>query len=344
MTEIIYIDGSFGEGGGQVLRSALALSLVTGKAFRIDKIRAGRKKPGLMRQHLTAVNAAVEIGGAVVHGNDIGSKYLEFIPSTVKPGVYSFAVGTAGSCTLVLQTILPALLTASGRSELRLEGGTHNPFAPPYDFLAEAFLPLVDRMGPTITAKLERPGFYPAGGGCFRVTIEPVRALKSLEILDRGRIIKTEARALIAKLSKSIAERELKAVGSKLGWTRELLHVEEVEKTRGPGNVVLIEVQAENIAEVFTGFGMKGVSAEAVGKQAANAAAAWLEAEVPVGPYLADQLLIPMAIAGYGKFRTLPLTKHTMTNIDVIKKFLNVGIEISVSEDAVREVTVRTRE
>ena len=137
---MIILDGSMGEGGGQILRTSLAMSLVTGKSFRIENIRAGRKKPGLMRQHLTAVNAAVEIGQAEVTGNAIGSQDLEFAPKTIKPGTYSFAIGTAGSCTLILQTILPALLVADGKSEITLEGGTHNPYAPPYDFLAKSFL------------------------------------------------------------------------------------------------------------------------------------------------------------------------------------------------------------
>src|SRR5512138_2046230 len=162
---MITIDGSQGEGGGQILRSALALSLVTGKPFRIENIRARRQKPGLMRQHLTAVNAAVEIGAAHVSGNTVGSSELTFAPTALRSGEYHFVVGTAGSCTLVLQTVLPALIIAEGSSEIRLEGGTHNPAAPPFDFLAGAFLPLLNRMGPDVRAALERPGFYPAGGG-----------------------------------------------------------------------------------------------------------------------------------------------------------------------------------
>ena len=160
---MLTIDGSFGEGGGQILRTALALSLVTGKPFRIDNIRAGRKNPGLLRQHLTAVNAATEISHAEVTGAVIGSRELTFAPGSVESGDYAFAVGTAGSTTLVLQTVLPALLIANGKSQLILEGGTHNPFAPPFDFLEQAFLPLVNRMGPRVTAELERPGLLSGG-------------------------------------------------------------------------------------------------------------------------------------------------------------------------------------
>src|ERR1700722_15265155 len=161
---MIEIDGSFGEGGGQVLRTALSLSLVTGQPFRIDNIRAGREKPGLLRQHLTAVLAAAEIGGATVEGATLGSTALTFSPGKVKPGEYRFAVGTAGSGTLVFQTILPALMLASAPSRITIEGGTHNHAAPPFDFLARTFVPLVERMGPKIRLQFERYGFYTAGG------------------------------------------------------------------------------------------------------------------------------------------------------------------------------------
>ena len=166
---MLLIDGSQGEGGGQILRTALGLSLVTGTAFRIEKIRAGRAKPGLLRQHLTAVNAATVIGDALVDGAELGSPALVFRPRSVRPGAYRFAVGTAGSASLVLQTVLPPLLTAGASSILTLEGGTHNPWAPPFDFLARAFLPLLERMGAPVRAAIQRYGFYPAGGGQFTV-------------------------------------------------------------------------------------------------------------------------------------------------------------------------------
>ncbi len=163
MAGIITIDGSQGEGGGQVLRSSLALSLVTGRPVVIEKIRAARKKPGLMRQHLTAVLAAAEIGGAEVEGATLGSRCLVFRPGPIRAGDCAFRVGTAGSATLVLQTVLPALLVAKDESNLTLEGGTHNPMAPPLDFLTKSYLPLFNRLGPTVEASLVRPGFYPVG-------------------------------------------------------------------------------------------------------------------------------------------------------------------------------------
>jgi len=174
---MLTIDGSVGEGGGQILRTALSCALVTGQAFRMFGIRAGRQRPGLQAQHLAAVQAAAAVGQADVDGAQIGPQELVFQPRAVAAGEYSFPVGTAGSTTLVLQTVLPALTAAAGPSAILLEGGTHNPLAPPFEFLVKAFLPLLHRMGPSVRAKLDRHGFYPAGGGKLRVSIEPVAKL-----------------------------------------------------------------------------------------------------------------------------------------------------------------------
>ncbi len=323
---MIAIDGSQGEGGGQVLRSSLALALVTGQPFRIENIRAGRPKPGLMRQHLTAVNAAADIGSANVEGALIGSRALVFYPRSVKPGKYHFVVGTAGSCTLVLQTVLPALLTADSPSELVLEGGTHNPFAPPFDFLAKAFLPLIRKMGPNVNAKLLRPGFYPAGGGRLAVSIVPAEWLERLDLPERGQILARSAQATVAKLPRSIAERELKVVRDALNWDDRCCEVIEETSSQGPGNILCLEIQSEHVIEVFTGFGERGVSAENVAREVVRAAREYLRAAVPVGPHLADQLLLPMALAGGGSFRTLAPTRHMTTNAEVIRQFLPVEV------------------
>lgn len=325
---MITIDGSQGEGGGQILRSSLALSLVTGLPFCIEKIRAGRKKPGLMRQHLTAVEAAAAVGRAETEGAGIGSQQLFFAPKSVKAGKYRFAVGTAGSCTLVLQTVLPALLTADAPSEVVLEGGTHNPNAPPFDFLAKVYLPILGRMGPKVSATLERPGFYPAGGGRFTVTVEPVAKLDRIDIPERGALLKRSARAIVARLPRSIGERELKVVRERLGWDEECCRVEEACSSPGPGNILCIELESEHCAELFAGFGELGVSAEKVAKDTVRQVDDYLAANVPVGPYLADQLLLPMALAGGGSFRTMAPTRHMTTNAGVIRLFLPVRVEM----------------
>lgn len=334
---MITIDGSMGEGGGQILRTSLALALVTGRPFRIEKIRAGRKRPGLMRQHLTAVQAAATLGGAAVTGDSIGSQELVFEPGPVQPGRYHFAVGTAGSATLVLQTVLPALLLAKGPSQLTLEGGTHNPWAPPFDFLDKTLLPLIGRMGPSVAASLQRHGFYPAGGGHMEISVQPVRQLQRLELAERGAIQSRRARALFARLPAEIGKRELAVVKHRLGWPDDQLVVEEVRTSAGPGNVLLIELQAEHVTEVFTGFGAIGRPAEAVAAEAVDEAKDYLAAGVPVGIHLADQLLVPLALAG-GRFRTLSPTRHTRTNVEVIRRFLDVRIAMEKIDQAAWQI------
>ncbi len=339
---MLTIDGKLGEGGGQVLRTSLALSLVTGKPFRIISIRAGRKKPGLLRQHLTAVTAATRVGRARTDGAALGSQELTFAPSGVFPGTYDFQVGTAGSTTLVLQAILPPLTTSSGRTVLTLEGGTHNPFAPPFDFLLKAFIPVLSRMGPRIEANLERPGFYPAGGGRLTVAIHPSIDLRGFALLERGETVSRRARAIISKLPAHIAERELNVLKRRLGWSDESLSVEEVD-SNGPGNAVVVELQSENVTEVFTEFGTKGIRAETVAVRLADAVDRYTRAGVPVGEHLADQLLIPLAMAGDGSFRTTEPTLHTRTNADVIRQFLNVDISMHEDGEEAWHIKVRPR-
>jgi RNA 3'-terminal phosphate cyclase (ATP) len=339
MTECVAIDGSLGEGGGQILRTALALSLVTGRPFRIEGIRAGRKKPGLLRQHLTAVRAAAEVSGAQVSGADLGSGALTFVPSHVRGGEYRLAVGTAGSATLVLQAVLPALLIARESSRLTLEGGTHNPSAPPFDFLAKTFLPVLRRMGASVEVRLDAYGFYPAGGGRFVAAIEPCAKLARLSLLDRGET-RVHARAIVASLPETIAKRELSIVRERLGLDRAFCRAETVDTSVGPGNVLMIVIDGESVSEVVTGFGVKGVSAETVASEACDEVQAYLSAGVPVGIHLADQLLVPMALAGGGTFRSLKPTAHTVTNADVIRHFLDVPVAIEHERDDVYVVRV----
>lgn len=338
---MIKIDGSMGEGGGQVLRTSLALSLVTGEPFVAEKIRAGRKKPGLLRQHLTAVRAASAVGKAKADGAEMGSQKLHFKPRGVHSGEYHFAVGTAGSAVLVLQAILPALMTADGVSRVILEGGTHNPFAPPFPFLEHAFLPVLKRIGPDVRLTLERPGFYPAGGGRFVADIHPARSLRRITLNERGEIQSQKAIATVAKLSPDVAKRELAALQRKLSLPDEALVVEVSETSRGPGNVLTLEVESESVTELFSAFGERGVLAERVASKLVKPVREYLASGAPVGRHLADQLLLPMAMAGGGEFVTLPLTRHSETNIEVIKKFLPVEFDVDRSVRDRVHVTVR---
>lgn len=325
---MITIDGSRGEGGGQILRTSLALSLVTMTPVRITNVRKGRARPGLMRQHLTALKAAAEVGHAEVIGAAIGSTEVVFRPSVVSPGAYTFRIGSAGSATLVLQTVLPALLRAADPSAITIEGGTDNPMAPPFDFLAHAYLPLVSRMGPRITIELDARGFYPAGGGRFRAHVQPAPDLARLDLLERGDVVRRSAVAIVANLPAKIALRELDAAAGVLGWDRDCFRPEVIKNAPGPGNVISIAVASEHVTEVFTGVGEKGVSAERVGGRAAEEALAYLEAGVPVGEHLCDQLLLPMALAGGGSFRTLAPSSHTETHRLLLEQILGAKIRI----------------
>jgi RNA 3'-terminal phosphate cyclase (ATP) len=336
----VVLDGRMGEGGGQVLRSALALSLGTGRPFAIEGIRAGRPKPGLLRQHLTAVQAAQVVGAAEVEGAEMGSRRLSFRPTGLLSGTWRFPVGTAGSTALVLQALLPPLLRGAGPSEVVVEGGTHAKNAPPFEFLARALLPLLRRIGARVEATIERVGFHPAGGGRVRVRVEPAPAWTPLDLSEAGPRRAVEARALFARLPRDVAPRELAVVAKKLGWPPEALHAEERRESPGPGNAVVLVLEHEHVTEVFSAFGSPGISAESVAGAAAEEAKRWLRAGAPVGPHLADQLMVPLALAAGGTYGTSALTPHARTNLDVLRLFLGPAAA-EAREVASRAVEVR---
>jgi RNA 3'-terminal phosphate cyclase (ATP) len=337
---MITIDGSAGEGGGQILRTSLALSLISGKPFRMVNIRAGRQKPGLLRQHLTAVQAATQVGDAATDGAEMGSRELVFRPERIRGGEFRFAVGTAGSTTLVLQTVLPALVLAAEPSRLTLEGGTHNPFAPPFDFLARTFLPQLARFGPKVEATLHRPGFYPAGGGRMEIAIAPVPRLQPVTLLERGADAGRHVAAHLAGLPAGIAERAFSQVLKRMGWEREICEVAEHSPDCGPGFVLVTEVASEHIVETFTGFGEKGVRCEDVADAMVDQVRKYLATSAPVGEYLADQLMLPLALAGRGAFRALGLSRHAQTNMEVIQQFLPIRFEVKTAEEGGMVVSV----
>lgn len=325
------IDGSFGEGGGQILRTSLALAVHLRQPVRLVNIRARRSPPGLRRQHLACVLAAAAISGGQVEGAEVGSQAIRFRPGPVRPGDYTFDIGTAGSTTLLLQAILPPLLLADGPSRLTLKGGTHNPHAPPFDFLDQVLLPQLHRMGAKVALRLVRPGFYPRGGGVLEAHIEPVERLDPVTLLRRGEVLEIAAKAVVAGLPRHIAARELSVLAQRLELTNPALTIEELRGC-GIGNVVTVKIRSRHVTELFTGFGEKGVPAETVASRLADEVESYLTAGVPVGPYLADQLLVPLALAGGGKFLTLPPTRHTTTNIAVIEKFLPLRFQVETED------------
>lgn len=323
----IVLDGAAGEGGGQILRTALGLSAATGRPFTIHSIRAGRSRPGLMRQHLTGVQAVAAVSGATVTGAEVGSTQVTFDPGPVQAGDYRFEVGTAGSATLVLQAVLPALLTADAPSVVTVTGGTHNPWAPPFPFLDRCFAPILGRMGGGLDLSLIRPGFFPAGGGELRAVIKP-GPLTPIRIEDRGALVRRRAEAWLSNLDREVAVRELDTVRRKLGFHKKELEIVTCD-AHGPGNLLTIEHEFEHVTELETGFGERGVRAERVAGKAIKAVREWLGSGAPVGAHLADQLLIPLALAGGGGFWTLRPTAHTRTNAEVVSRFLPVDFEIA---------------
>jgi RNA 3'-terminal phosphate cyclase (ATP) len=334
---VIELDGSTGEGGGQILRTALALSMCTGQTIAIQRIRAKRPKPGLMRQHLTCVQAAASVCAAKVEGAELGSQSLVFEPGDVRAGDYAFNVGTAGSCTLVLQTVLPALMLGSGPSRVSLTGGTHNPMAPPFHFLERSFAPLLRRLGVGIELELRRLGFYPAGGGQVSATIQPaLKGLRPFDVAGRGALLEAYAECLVPALPRAVAVRELAALQRALGWTDEQLRTPTARQNEGPGNALMATLIYEHVSEVATAFGEKGVSAEQVAHAVAREVRKFQASDGALGPHLADQWMLPLALAiaaegGTASFTCSDMTEHATTNMGVIERFLSVRFDAKPS-------------
>lgn len=332
----IQLDGV--SGGGQMLRTALSLAMVTGQPFRMTNIRGKRSRPGLMRQHLTCVKAACEVSGGTADGAEIGSTELVFRAGKVRGGSYQYSIGTAGSTTLLFQTLLPALWTAEEASTLRLEGGTHNPLAPPFDFIERIFLHTLAKMGPQAEVSLESAGFAPAGGGIMHATVQPCGKLSPFERMSRGPEGESRIRVLYRHLPLSIPGRMLDAALEVLPCKD--ASVENREPGPGSGICCLVESEFGEVREMTSTFGEKGTTAERVGHHAAKSMANYLGSGVPVGRHLADQLLLPMALAGEGRFVTMSLDAHVPTNISVIEKFLEVKFDIREEERGKKLVEV----
>ena len=328
MADEVAIDGSRGEGGGQILRTALALALLTRRPLRMRRIRAGRAKPGLQRQHLACVLAAARLSGAHVEGAELGSTSLAFAPSEARVPHLEIDIGTAGSTTLVLQTILVPAIASGEALHVEVSGGTHNPMAPPADFLARVFLPHLRAMGADVELAIARHGLAPKGGGRLVLDVRAGGALRPIDIVEGGDVVARHAIAIVAGLPRHIAERELAVARDRMGVPPECCEVRELERS-GPGNLLMLEVErASGARELVTGFGERGTRAELVASRACDELAAYIASGAPVGVHLADQLLLPLAVAGGGRFRAAPLSRHATTNIETIAQFLAVPVRV----------------
>jgi RNA 3'-terminal phosphate cyclase (ATP) len=327
--ETIHTDGSLGEGGGQVLRTSLTLAAITGRRLVIDNIRANRPKPGLGKQHLACVEAASAICNAKCSGAEIGSKTLDFEPGKIKGGDYNFDIGSAGSASLVIQTVLPVLFCADAQSTVTVTGGTHNPWAPPFDFVKESFLPVIACMGFKTDCKLLRFGFYPAGGGKIIFEVQPKRADAGEPLDLREAIVQPKISATIytSRLPIHIAEKQRKLLLD-TGLDFEAIEHINVADSIGAGNCAVIRIIDKNRTTIFTGFGSKGKPSEKVIAEVVEQATAFLESGTAVDSHLADQVLIYMAMQKTGRFTTNEISSHLETNIEVIKQFLPVNFII----------------
>lgn len=337
-TSYITIDGSHGEGGGQILRTALAMSIIQSRPVEIVNIRKGRKKSGLLSQHLTCVNACRDISDAHVEGNVLGSEFLRFCPGDVKGGSFSFDVaeirGSAGSTSLVLHTLMPALIFAGHPSRITLMGGTHVPWSPPFHFLNNIFMPVVERMGCSFNLFIDKWGWYPMGGGVVHAEINPSEGLKGIKIDEKGGLISIKGVSAISNLPVSIAERQ-RSEGLKI--LRPYCADTEIEivsaPSKGKGTFFFIIARYEGVTAGFSSLGAIGKSSEQVAREACREFLDYHKSDGAVDPHLADQLIPYIAISkGPSSFTTTKITKHLLTNIWTVRQFIDADIKVSGSE------------
>jgi RNA 3'-terminal phosphate cyclase (ATP) len=330
---MIDLDGSFGEGGGQILRSSLTLALITGQSFRLRNIRARRQRPGLQPQHLTAVRAAAEVGHAQTRGATVGSSQLGFEPTAIKPGDYRFAIGTAGATTLVLQTVYLPLALQDASSTVIVEGGTHNDHAPCFHFLATTWQSYLSRLGLPLTLQLDRPGFYPRGGGRIEATIPGWAKLRGLSLTTFPPLARATVLSAAAGLPEHVIHRQARRARVRLEDAGMSVDVREETWAGGPGSMLAVILPEAPVPTLFFGLGARGKPAEAVANEAVDQALAFRDAAAPVDEHSADQLVLPLAFAqGASEYRVSRVTTHLLTNVEVVCKFVPRRIEIEGAE------------
>jgi len=334
------IDGSRGEGGGQILRTALSLSALLGKEVGFERIRAGREKPGLRPQHLTGVRALARITGARVEGDEIGSQSLTFSPGKVQGGVYRFNVaeerGSAGSVTLILQVLLLPLCFGPSSSHVTLLGGTHVPWSPSFHYLSTVLLPTLGKMGLRCEAEIEKWGWYPKGGGIVRIKIHPVRALKPIDLSTRGRPRTIFGISATSNLPAHIAlrqkERAHQRIKESLDLTADIIIMDKAPSP-GQGTALFLRLESEGGVSGFSALGRRGKRAEEVADEAVGQLTEHMDSGRCIDPHLSDQVIPFAALAkGTSVFTVSRITRHLLTNIWVVKQFLDVRIDVEGRE------------
>ncbi len=339
---MLEIDGSFGEGGGQILRTSLTLSLLTSRPFHLFNIRAGRSKPGLQPQHLMSVRAAAAIGQAQLTGANLRSTDLVFEPGEVRGGTYRFPIGTAGATGLVLHTVyLPLAFRAGQSSQLILEGGTHVLASPCFHFLDVTWRAYLERIGIGIRLQMRRPGFYPRGGGLVEVEIQPCQQLRGLELLKGTPAKVARGFSAVAGLPAEIARRQARRATVRLKESGLRVEIREETWSGGPGTILAVQLDTQPVPTLFFGLGARGKRAERVADEAVDQVFAYLAAfPAAVDPHSADQIVLPLAFAeGSSAFTVTEVTSHLLTNIAVIRQFLDR--EITSEGEAGKPGTVK---
>jgi RNA 3'-terminal phosphate cyclase (ATP) len=373
MRDLIQIDGSEGEGGGQILRTALALSMVTGRPFEIVNLRANRPKPGLRPQHLVCVEAAAKVCSATTEGAKVNSRTVRFEPGTIRPGTYQFDIRTAGATSLVLQTLYlplavgcapspavsdpdaltlspshtPTLRPPAGRSIVSITGGTHVPFSPSFHFLMDQWAVFLRRLGMDIELTLERSGYYPEGGGQIRAKIRPITALRPLTLGPRGRLERLEGISTVSNLPRTIAERQRQRALECLDAAGFAAGMELVElPSPGKGTMVhLFCVHEGGGRACYDALGALGKRAETVAEEACEGMIGFLRTQGALDERLADQLLLPLSLAsGPSEFPVPAVTNHLLTNARTIERFLpcSIRIEGEIGQEAMVRVSPGT--
>jgi len=327
--ELVQIDGSQGEGGGQMLRTSLALSVLLLKPFEMINIRANRPNPGLQAQHLKAVEASASISNAIIDGAVIKSNRIKFFPRELRHGNFKFDIGTAGSTSLVLQTLYLPLSFANGTSNLIITGGTHVSWSPTFDYIKNCWLYFMKRIGLKIDVELKRAGFYPHGGGEIKALINPVDEIEPLNLIDRGKLIKIQIYSAHTNLTDEVARRQARAAEKILKNYGEVEVIVDELPSYSKNTTIAITGIFENSICCYTNLGEKGKGAEVVAEEASEKFLRFLSTDSAVDEYMADQILLPLSLAsGVSEFTTQKITNHLKTNIDTIKKFVDVEFEI----------------